>query len=46
MVSQNMVRNDDVKYLFSEKKIGFYDPFDATKCLQQIKTPDLLHICA
>ena len=31
---------------FSEKKIGFDDSFDVTKCLQQIEMPDLLHVCA
>ena len=27
-------------------KIRFNDSFDASKCLQQIKIPDLLHVCA
>ena len=31
---------------FSEKKIGFDDSFDVTKCLQQIEMPDLLHVSA
>ena len=31
---------------FSEKKIGFDDIFDVTKCLQQIGMADLLHVCA
>jgi len=31
---------------FSDKKIGFDDSFDVTKCLQQIEMPDLLHVCA
>merc|ERR1740128_494915 len=31
---------------FDEKKIGFDDSFDVTKCLQQIKMPDLFHVCA
>ena len=31
---------------FSEKKIGFADSFDVTKCLQQIEMPYLLHVCA
>ena len=34
------------KQVFSEKKIGYDDSFDVTKCHQQIKIPDLLHICA
>ena len=47
MVAQNMLRMYDVKKgLFREKKIGFDDSFDATKCLQQIEIPDLLHMCA
>ena len=32
--------------LFSRKKIGFDDSFDATKCLQQIEMPELLRVCA
>ena len=28
------------------KKIGFEDSFDVTKCLQQVETPDLLHMSA
>ena len=31
---------------FSEKKIGFDDSFDVTKCLQHIEMSDLLHECA
>ena len=31
---------------FSEKKIGYDDSFDVTKCLQQIEMPDSLHVCA
>ena len=38
-----MLRKYDVNKVFSEKKIGFYDSFDVTKCLQQIEIPDLLH---
>ena len=46
MVAQNMLRTYVVKYLFSEKKIGFDDSFDLTQCLQQIEIPDLLQMCA
>ena len=46
MVAQNMLRKTEVKYVFSEKKIGFDDYFDVAKCLQQIEIPDLLHMCA
>ena len=42
MVAQNMLRTYDVKWIFSEKKIGFVDSCDVTKCLQLIKMPDLL----
>ena len=28
------------------KQIGFDDSFDVTKCFQQIKIPDLFHMCA
>ena len=38
--------NDENKVFFREKKIGFDDSFDVTKCLQQIEMPDLLHVCA
>ena len=31
---------------FSDKKFGFDDSFDVTKCLQQIEMSDLLHVCA
>ena len=31
--------------LFSEKKIGFDDSFEITKCLEQIEISDLLHVC-
>ena len=46
MITQNMLRTYDVNKVFSETKIGFYNSFDETKCLQQIKMPDLLHMCA
>ena len=46
MVAENMLRTYDVKEIFSEKKIGFYDSFDVTKCHQQIEMPDLLYVCA
>ena len=45
-IAQNMLRTYDVKYGFSNKKFGFDDSFDVTKCLQQIEMPDLLHMCA
>ena len=38
--------NDENKVFFREKKIGFDDSFDETKCLKQIEMPDLLHVCA
>ena len=31
---------------FFPKKMGFDDSYDVTKRLQQIKIPDLLHMCA
>jgi len=37
MVTQNMLRTCEVRKIFSEKKIGFDDSFDVTKCLQQIE---------
>ena len=37
-----MLRTYEVKYVFSEKKIGY----DVTKCLHQIVMPDLLYMCA
>ena len=46
MVTQNMLRAYDVKKVFSEKKIGFEDSFDVTKCLRQFEMSDLLHMCA
>ena len=46
MVAQNTFRTHDVKTVFSEKKSGFDHSFDVTKCLHQIKIPDLLHMCA
>ena len=46
MVAQNMFLTSNVKKVFSEKKIGFDDSFDVTKCLHQIDNPDLLHVCA
>ena len=45
MVAQIMLRTYEVKKVFSEKII-FDDPFDATKCFQQIEIPYLLHMCA
>ena len=46
MVAQKMLRMYDVRKVFSEKKVGFDDSFDVTKCLQQIEMPDLLHMRA
>ena len=46
MVAQNLLRTYDENYVFTEKKIGFDDSFDVTKCLQIIEMPDLLHMCA
>ena len=31
---------------FREKKIGYDDSFDVFKCLQEIESPDLFHMCA
>ena len=46
MVAQNMLRTYEViKYVYSEK-IEFDDFFKVIKCLQHIKIPDLLHMCA
>ena len=46
MLAQNMLRTYDINKVFFEKKIEFDDSLDATKCLQQIEMPDLLHVCA
>ena len=46
MVAQNMLRTYDVKYVFSEIKIGFDYTFNVTKCLQQIEMPNLFYMCA
>ena len=47
MVAHFTLRTYDVnKVFFREKKIEFDDPFDVTKCLQQIEMPDLFHVCA
>ena len=46
MVAQNMLRTYGVKYVFSEKEIGYDSSFDVTKCLEQIEMSDLLHMCA
>ena len=46
MVAHFTLRTYDVNNVFYQKKIGFNDSFDVTKCLHQIDIPDLLHICA
>ena len=47
MAAQNILRTNEVKYVFSEEnKIGFDYSFDVTKCLQQLEIPDLFHMCA
>ena len=47
LVAYFMMFTCEVKYrLFREKKIGFDNSFDVTKCLQQIKIPGLLPMCA
>ena len=47
MVAQFTLRTYDVNQVFFEKKkIEFNDSFDVTKCLEQIETSDLLHVCA
>ena len=46
MVAHFTVRTNDKTKVFSDKKIGFDDSFDVTKCLQQIEMPDLLQVCA
>ena len=47
MAVEKMLRTNEVKEVFSEeKKIGFDNSFDVTKCLQQVERPDLLHVCA
>ena len=48
IVAQNMLRTYEIKLVFSrkKKKIGFYDYFAVTKCLQHIEIPDLLSMCA
>ena len=45
MVAHNMVRTSEIKNVFSEKKSGFDDSFDVTKCIKQPEMPDLLHMC-
>ena len=45
MVANFTLRTYDVNKVFSEKKIGFDDSLDVSKCLQQIEMPDLLHVC-
>ena len=44
MLAQNIAHVCS-KNVFSEKKKIEFD-VDVTKCLQQIETPDLFHICA
>ena len=46
MVAQNMLRTYEIKWVVSEKKSGFGNSFDVTKCLQQFEIHDLLHMCA
>ena len=46
MVTQNMLRTYEVKWVSSAKKIGFDDSFDVTKCFKQIEIPYLLHMLA
>ena len=46
MVAHFTLRTYDVNKVFFRKKIGFDDYFDVSKCLQQIKISDLLHVCA
>ena len=46
MVAQFTLRTHEGKWVFSGKNTRFDDPFDVTKCLQQIEKPDLLHVCA
>ena len=36
----------DVNKVFFRTKIEFNDSFDVTKCLKQIESADLLHVCA
>ena len=46
MVARNTLRTYDVKEGISEIKIEFAHSFDVTKCLHQIETPNLVHMCA
>ena len=46
MAAQHMLRTYDTKLVISKKKVRFDDPFDVTKCLQQIEMLNVLHICA
>ena len=46
MVAHFTLRTNDETRSFSEKKIGFDDSFDVTKCLPQIEMPDLIRVCA
>ena len=41
-----MLRTFKVKLVFFNKIFRFDDSFVVTKCFQQIKIPDLLHVCA
>ena len=45
MEAKNMLPTYDVKLVISEKKLGFDDTFNVTKCHQQSEIPDLLHMC-
>ena len=46
MVANFTLRTYDVNKSPFLKKIGFDDSINVTKCLQQIKMPELLHMCA
>ena len=45
MVAQNMLRMYDVTNVFTRKKIGIDNSLDVTKCLNQIRIPDLPNTC-
>ena len=47
MVAHFTLRTNDENWdFFREKKIGFNESFDVTKCLQQIEITDILNMCA
>ena len=46
MVTRNMVRRCEGKYVFSKNKFNFATTVDVNKCLTQIRLPISLYTCA